>query len=1720
MALDPNLASRVSSYFATRRAPIRVGALGAGTSQFDYLPRQSANPIPLGNSSEAPQNVGQWLLNLLGTGTYVTSNIANEYTRAVRENLPTEVSGDAAGNVTHNADIPGALWEIATAPITGLARGLGEGVGLRFDRDGDGYNERPRTWGQNLEDWGAYQWVNPDDEGQVFAQGAISTAADILLDPLTYVSFGATAAIKGAAKGAAAAIKGAEEGGALINGLRGARTGWIDGRAAEQAARAARAENRQLRADFQQQIRDGLIAKRDIPQIRTILGRAGVSRGDLTPEVMSTIAAQVRHAKDADVIDPDVLVKPASGLPARDVADALAPTLQGTRKVVPTPEQVKAAFEGALVRGAAAAAKAVPVEAPLEAAVREVSTSAAPDLPTVQAAIAGLEQVDGGRALLSSKVPGGGQTVRELLTDIHTRRLSGGDPASLQRTLDRILAGTGATRATFDPPRLAETVQAKFGHTLTQEDLARFLATPNPDKLDVLRQIVGGPQAVQYADFAAALQGAARGELTPDAMRKMAAAVGVSVPAGARAPELRTLLKTEGAFNWAQITGAVRTEGRVLAEQGFDAAEAAAAKTTDVAAAKEAAGAAFAAKIGERTASRRGMGAYAAIRALGEVWAKRLDEGVESFDLLSNQTMRTVFSAATKAMQPTATKASGAARATFGREVTEVIRLVEDWADSVGSTPHVYGSSWSDTYFIRFSEILDGLGGAADTALWAPLTYRKVASSSGLSVYPTTLARAAAEALKHAEQGFTPEQIAFHVASTIVADSRRVRNAFIDTAAGKEAVEAVSERMADPAFTGALLAAHTARKPIAAAMSLDVAGRVVTPIGNSVIRALEKAAGGGDRAEVFALIDEGWNTATALRGGKEPGHLVDDIARERLNQGFLHGVLGEAGARVFKADTRAARANNPGGAVQSGAAARKAAEEAQATLQRRGPRAGREGAAQATRRGQQAQAAVKGLDDAAQTHSEIIDDWVKAGEIADTPLARIEALFELENAYGNARIFHKLGVALEGSYGQADLKGLAVAVNGNTFRLSGLYADDMVRWAKKVGYDSDPARVTSWWRALARMPLGASDDTLRELLATGVRADPTNPLARTAVPPLPAEDIDRALELKQFIDVIFSEGSHGMFARSGVIASDLAKELGRINFRDGADQWAKFDLDRNINLADQTGLWRTWDLESGDDVLDVLVRYHTALQASSVKPSIGASLTRHFGHVAEHLTPAQAAAAGWKKVDTTVEDADLARFLDPDAYFPPEIIKQMSYLEGFLNSSRRFDGKLGQYMDVYDSILSVLKSANTIWRPGHHVTNILGETFMNLMAGVNPLRYRKGVAVMRAGGHLTDADVSPLARYNASNTPEGFAVKESFDSDAVQIVVKGADGKKAVQSIDPAAVWQAALDHSVAMTHGLAEDILAPTMSKLNPSIGRRALSPVIAGNEALMRFSAARDNVFRLTHFVDALEKGQFSSLDDAFRRAAKIVHDYHPTMQTLSAFEQKYMRRLVFFYTWQRQAISRVLRTALDRPGVVTMPSKLMYNMAEANGLEPESYGKPVPDDPRIASYGSSGLLGPSFTGGLTPFEEGNNLWGFSLSAPQIDGIQALFKGLTMKPEDGLGNVGNLAAGFGESLASQLPPILKAPIELSTGNKIGGGQIDDVGDYLLGQTGLPAQLSNALGGNAKPNAPAAQNQADAQRSLLNLLTGLKFTNYTSPTSARSALQEQVEAWRKLNGG
>jgi hypothetical protein len=293
-------------------------------------------------------------------------------------------------------------------------------------------------------------------------------------------------------------------------------------------------------------------------------------------------------------------------------------------------------------------------------------------------------------------------------------------------------------------------------------------------------------------------------------------------------------------------------------------------------------------------------------------------------------------------------------------------------------------------------------------------------------------------------------------------------------------------------------------------------------------------------------------------------------------------------------------------------------------------------------------------------------------------------------------------------------------------------------------------------------------------------------------------------------------------------------------------------------------------------------------------------------------------------------------------------------------------------------------------------------------------------AIIRAGGRVIDGDMAPIDEY-IRTTPGAAKLDELKPAEGVQS--RWAKGEVRVSvggtfyDLTPDQIFNMALNDGVAINARHSMDLLPgfedgarSSFSGLAHTITNSRLNLLARANRRLGEFSATRDNLTRLAHYVQVLESSKYPTLDAARAAAAKEVHSYHPTIQTLGSFEQKVARRMVMYYTWVKQMASRVILTALERPALVTIPSKMQYNAAEANGLEPESFGKPVPSDPRIASYYEEGMVGPSWLGGYAPFSSVEDLpidpetgepiepqmWGASLSSPQIDAMFTLFGGI----------------------------------------------------------------------------------------------------------------------------
>ena len=305
-----------------------------------------------------------------------------------------------------------------------------------------------------------------------------------------------------------------------------------------------------------------------------------------------------------------------------------------------------------------------------------------------------------------------------------------------------------------------------------------------------------------------------------------------------------------------------------------------------------------------------------------------------------------------------------------------------------------------------------------------------------------------------------------------------------------------------------------------------------------------------------------------------------------------------------------------------------------------------------------------------------------------------------------------------------------------------------------------------------------------------------------------------------------------------------------------------------------------------------------------------------------------------------------------------------------------------------------------------------------------------------------------------------------------------------------------------------------------------RAFSPIIKANRGLGEFAARRDNVFRLAHAFDIMQKNAYRSVDDLFDHVGREINSWHPTMQFLSPWEQKWARRAVFFYTWQRGALTKIFEAVAERPGAVIAPLKMNYEASTIGG-EPEGFGHPMPNDPNLPDFAARNILGPHW------YDAEGNVQSISFSAPQLDLIQQFFGALQYNPNmDLMANIDeNTQMMYSENTIGMMAPVPKLFIEKMYNATMLGDQarpIENWPEHLVDQTGL-GRLSKITGlnplGGPRSDIESEDQQAERSQQLIkNMLTGLKWTNqskyYDVAEQQRRDYQQQqlAELMKRLN--
>lgn len=219
-----------------------------------------------------------------------------------------------------------------------------------------------------------------------------------------------------------------------------------------------------------------------------------------------------------------------------------------------------------------------------------------------------------------------------------------------------------------------------------------------------------------------------------------------------------------------------------------------------------------------------------------------------------------------------------------------------------------------------------------------------------------------------------------------------------------------------------------------------------------------------------------------------------------------------------------------------------------------------------------------------------------------------------------------------------------------------------------------------------------------------------------------------------------------------------------------------------------------------------------------------------------------------------------------------------------------------------DYITRKFKTWNTVYYPGFHIRNMIGDVYMGMLDGVRTSDYSK---VSRAWMKKNTADLDI-----AGETFSFQKIKTLFDENAAsggfQSAELGSNAKRAVE--------------------GFTETLKHP--------------SSYAAG---VRKFSEHREDFGRFVHFYKALNdefpaamrrlKNRDKALAEAVNTATFRVNKYKFDYGALTKFEQKIMRRGVPFYTYMRKAIPTLAEAALMSPRNLSYTNKLYNSMFPEN-------------------------------------------------------------------------------------------------------------------------------------------------------------------------------------------
>lgn len=425
-------------------------------------------------------------------------------------------------------------------------------------------------------------------------------------------------------------------------------------------------------------------------------------------------------------------------------------------------------------------------------------------------------------------------------------------------------------------------------------------------------------------------------------------------------------------------------------------------------------------------------------------------------------------------------------------------------------------------------------------------------------------------------------------------------------------------------------------------------------------------------------------------------------------------------------------------------------------------------------------------------------------------------------------------------------------------------------------------------------------------------------------------------------------------------------------------------------------------------------------------------------------------------------------------YFTEEGARQAQQFVKMLDEVSTPNSKAMQH---FDHVLSKIKASLTIYIPGHHWTNLIGDLYFNWIAGVNkPIRYEQAMKTMLAQkgryGEFAEVGKKNANSFEALTNPQAMeqAIARSvlkgdeglnIPAKGNQVIVTMKNGTKVTADMLYTAAFKEGILPSARVLEEVSSEVTT-VLDKFRPLGGR--------GQRAVHQVSEIRDHIPRLAQFIDGIAKSR-SSFTSAATQSARSVRKWHPDGIDLTKFERNVMKRIFPFYSWTRKAIPLAIESAIFAgPKVMAYP-RVMEAIALSNGIDPTQPGRDLfPSDQMFPDWLRDRGIGP-IMGGAGAYKVINP------STPVLDTF-------------------TLLGHPGQSSIDMLNPIIKVPIETNQGTTLGRSvPIESYPDYFAKQIPVVSQAGRASGQFGVSDSTKAEGFPN-YTNILNLLTGAKIVD------------------------